>query len=193
MFWFNSNFMEIWTYQFCWWMNIKLNNGFQIIIVNWDDINLIWVVFRGSDITSIALQWTSCSSSLVLNGQSWETSWNRGSYINSITSDSMGVYDVNTWITWTSAWYEWVSVSSWLSWAKGKFLQYSSSGGVVGTWSIISGSGTTLNYFVKASYEETSGDGSYANPFGNIVKTISYARDQAANKGETTVNICKKK
>ena len=105
----------------------------------------------------------------------------------------MGVYDINKWTTWTSPWYEWASASDWLSWAKGKYLQYVDRGGVLGTWNIISGSTITLNLFIKASYEETDGDGSYANPFGNIVKAISYAQEKVANKGEATVNICKKK
>ena len=44
---------------------------------------------------------------------------------------------------------------------------------------------------MKPSYVETNGDGSYSNPFGNIVKALSYADEQAADKGETTINICK--
>ena len=138
----------------------------------------------------IEVKWTGCSS-LTLNGQSCETSWNRGSFISTTTSQNMGVYDVNTWTTWTSPWYEWASPSDWLSCAKGYYLQYKKSNGVLGTWSAISGSDITLNLFVKASPEETNGVGSYSNPFGNIAKAISYAQDQTADKGEATVNICK--
>ena len=140
----------------------------------------------------IEVKWTGCSSSLTLNGQSCEKSWDRGSFISTITSENMGVYDINTWTTWTSPWYEWASPSDWLSWAKGMYLQYANKGGVKGTWNTISGSTIALNLFIKASYEETDGDGSYAKPFGNIVKAISYAQEKVANKGEATVNICKK-
>ena len=103
----------------------------------------------------------------------------------------MGVYDTNTCTQWSDPCYEWVSNSQCRSCTKGNFLQYTASGEVTGTWNTITGSTATYNLFVKASYEETYGDGSYANPFGNIVKAISYAQDQAANQGETTVNICK--
>ena len=103
----------------------------------------------------------------------------------------MGVYDINTCTQWNAPCYEWTSNSECLSCTKGNFLQYTASGGVTGTWTTITGSTATYNLFIKASYEESNGDGSYANPFGNIVKAISYAQDQAANKDETTVNICK--
>ena len=141
-------------------------------------------------IYKIAIEWTQCSSSLTLNGKSCETSCDRGSYISTATSEDMGVLDVNTCTQWNAPWYEWISNTECLSCAKGNFLEYTASGGVVGTWTTITGSTATYNLFVKASYEETNGDGSYANPFGNIVKAISYAQDQAADQDETTVNIC---
>ena len=103
----------------------------------------------------------------------------------------MGVYDINTCTQWSEPCYEWISDSECLSCSEGNFLQYTASGAVTGTWTTITGSTAKYNLFVKASYEESNGDGSYANPFGNIVKAISYAQDQAANQGETTVNICK--
>ena len=84
----------------------------------------------------------------------------------------MGVFDVNTCVHWNAPWYEWTSNTECLSCVKGNFLKYTASGGVVGTWTTITGSTATYNLFVKASYKEIYGDGSYANPFGNIVKVI---------------------
>ena len=139
----------------------------------------------------IVIQCTQCSSSLTLNGNSCETSCNRGSYISTTTTEDMGVYDVNTCIQWNAPWYEWASNTECISWAKNYFLNYKTSGGVIGTWKAITKPKTTYNLFVKASYEETDGDGSYDYPFGNIVKAISYAQEQTANQVEATVNICK--
>ena len=62
---------------------------------------------------------------------------------------------------------------------------------MLGTWISNSGLSTTIDLFVKPSYFETNGDGSYSNPFGNIVKALSYSDEQAADKGETIINICK--
>jgi hypothetical protein len=39
------------------------------------------------------------------------------------------------------------------------------------------------------SYEETSGDGSYANPFGNIVKAIEAGKAQVATMSGGTPTI----
>ena len=102
----------------------------------------------------------------------------------------MGVHDINTCIPWNAPWYEWTSDTKCLSCTKGNFLEYTTSGGIFGTWSTITGSIASYNLFVQAVYEETDGDGSYDNPFGNIIKAISYAQDQAADQDETTVNIC---
>ena len=134
-----------------------------------------------------------CDSSLILDNNSWETSCPRGKYISTTTSQSMGVYDNNVWASWESNWYEWAGTSSnkCLSWPKSKYLLYGTSESIVGTWVANTGSPTIINLFVKPSYVETSGDGSYSNPFGNIVKALSYADEQAADKGETTINICK--
>ena len=46
-----------------------------------------------------------------------------------------------------------------------------------------------INIFVEPDYEETTGDGTYDNPFGHIIKALRYANEQAADKGETDINI----
>ena len=134
-----------------------------------------------------------CHSSLVRNNKSCETSWPRRYYISTTTSQSTGVYDNNVWTLCTSSWYECSgsSTSQWLSCPKSKYITFGSVGSIIGTCTSNSGTSTTLNLFVKASYTESSGDGSYSNPFGNIVKALSYADEQSADKGETTINICK--
>ena len=58
-----------------------------------------------------------------------------------------------------------------------------------GTCTSAGTSTTTINVFVKPEHVETTGDGTYANPFGHIVKALSYANEQAADKGETSINI----
>ena len=133
-----------------------------------------------------------CDSNLILDNNSWETSCPRGKYIRTTTSQFLGVYDNNVWTLWGSSWYEWVGQSSnqCLSLPKSNYLQFGTSGSILGTWVANTGSSTTINLFVKPSYVETNGDGSYSNPFGNIVKALSYADEQAADKGETTINIC---
>ena len=139
------------------------------------------------------LQWSMWDSSLMLTGSSCETSCPRSYYISTTTSQATGVYDNNVWTSWGSSWYEWAGSSSsqCLSWPKTKYLSLGSTGSKLGTWTTNTGTSTTINIFVKPSYVETTGDGSYSNPFGNIVKALSYADEQAANKGETTINICK--
>ena len=134
-----------------------------------------------------------CDSSLILDNNSWETSCPRGKYISTTTSESMGVYDNNTCASCGSSWYEWAGTSSnqCLSWPKLNYLQFVTSGSILGTWVANTGLSTTIDLFVKPSYIETNGDGSYSNPFGNIVKALSYADEQAADKGETTINLCR--
>ena len=132
-------------------------------------------------------------SSLVLSGTSWESSWPRGKYIQSSTLENKGVYESNTCQSWDSSWYEWSNqgTNQWLSWNKGNYLLLSQTGGVLGLCTSLSSTTLTLNVFVKAVYVETSGDGSYSNPFGNIVKALSYIEEQASMYLETTANICK--
>ena len=134
-----------------------------------------------------------CHSSLVLDNKSCETSWPRGYYISTTTSQSTGVYDNNVWTWCTSNWYECSgsSTSQWLSCSKSKYITFGSAGSIIGTCTSNSGTSTTLNLFVKATYIESTGDGSYSNPFGNIVKALSYLDEQSADKGETTINICR--
>ena len=139
------------------------------------------------------LQWSMWDSSLILTGTSCETSWPREYYISTTTSQSTGVYENNVWTSCTSSWYECSgsSANQWLSCPKSKYITFGSAGSIVGTCTSNSGTSTTLNLFVKASYAESTGDGSYSNPFGNIVKALNYADEQSADKGETTINICK--
>ena len=154
---------------------------------------LDWSSWTNSGTSNPILAWSMCHSSLTRNNKSCETSWPRGYYISTTTSQSTGVYDNNVWTSCTSSWYECSgsSINQWLSCPKSKYIAFVSAGSIVGTCTSNSGTSTTLNLFVKASYAESTGDGSYSNPFGNIVKALSYADEQSADKGETTINICK--
>ena len=80
---------------------------------------------------------------------------------------------------------------SWLSWNANKFLILSKTGGKLGIWDQKSQTPITLNLFIKASYIETSGNGTYQNPFGNLVKALSYADEQTAENENATINICR--
>ena len=151
---------------------------------------LSWV---NSNSSTPNITWNMCDSSLILNNNSWETSCPRGKYISTTTSQSTGIYDNNVCTSCGSSWYEWAGTSSnqCLSCSKSSYLLFVNNGSILGTWISNTGTSATINLFVKPSYVETNGDGSYSNPFGNIVKALSYADEQAADKGETTINICK--
>ena len=141
----------------------------------------------------IAIQWGMWESSLVLTGTSWETSWPRGQYIQSTTLESTGVYEDNQWKSWDTNWYEWTSqgASNCMSWNKGFYLALTTAGGLSGTWNSITPQTQTIEIFVKASFVETAGDGTYDNPFGNIVKALSYIEETASTYSGITATICK--
>ena len=143
----------------------------------------------------IVIEWSMCDSSLVLDQFDWKTFCPRGKYIYSETLEDSGVYNNNMCKTWDTNWYEWASegANGCLSWNKGSFLTLTSSGSVSGTCSSISTNTLELNIFVKAVYIETTGDGTYENPFGNIVKALNYVEEQSSNNSGATANICKYK
>jgi hypothetical protein len=48
----------------------------------------------------------------------------------------------------------------------------------------------TVDVFVKPNFVETTGDGSYGNPFGHIAKALEYANDRVADmSGNPNVNL----
>ena len=138
-------------------------------------------------------EWSMCESSLVLSGTTCETSCPRGQYIQSQTLENTGVYEDNVWETWDLSWFEWSDQGSsqCISWMTGFYLKLSSAESYLGTWNQISTDSISHDLFVKAEYVETTGDGSYDNPFGNIVKALSYAEEQASMYTNSTINICK--
>ena len=132
-------------------------------------------------------------SSLVFSGTTWDVSCPRGNYVQSTTLENNGVYENNLWQTCDSSWYEWSDqgTNKCISWNKEYYLSLSTAGGVSGSCTMMSSDIATIDMFVKAEYVETSGDGSYNNPFGNIVKALSYIEEQASMYSGTTANICK--
>ena len=99
----------------------------------------------------------------------------------------------NVWETWDPGWYEWSDQGSsqCISWMAGFYLKLSAAGSYLGTWNQISTDSILLDIFVKAENVETTGNGNYDNPFGNIVKALSYAEEQASIYTNSTINICK--
>ena len=78
-----------------------------------------------------------------------------------------------------------------MSWNKGFYLALTTAGGLSGTWNSITPQTQTIEIFVKASFVETAGDGTYDNPFGNIVKALSYIEETASTYSGITATICK--
>ena len=142
-----------------------------------------WVNLN-SDIFTPNLLWNMWHSSLVLDDKSWEMSCPRGSYIDIATSQNKGIYESNVWKSCDQRWYEWAENTSdnWLSCRNSMYLLLTNAGGKIGICENKTQAAFTLDIFVKASYIETSGDGTYSNPLGSIVKALSYADDQSADK-----------
>ena len=99
------------------------------------------------------------------------------------------IVDKNQCTSWSSDCYECIDAKTCSSCQKGFYLLHKEPG-LIGGQCMPSVQDThTVNVFVKPEHVETTGDGTYANPFGHIVKALSYANEQAADKGETSINI----
>lgn len=167
------------------WMLCTSNNEFQFDCSAWDNVN--------TDTFTPNLACNMCHSSLVLDNQSCEMSWRRGSYISQSTNQNNGVYDINKWKQWSQEWFEWAGETNGycLSWNQSNYLILTNPGEKLGEWVQKLNSAVALNLFIKASYTENNGDGTYQNPFGNIIKALSYADEQSAGYKNVTINICR--
>jgi hypothetical protein len=72
----------------------------------------------------------------------------------------------------------------------GYYFQPNNVGGTVGDCLSKGLPQGTLDVFVKPNFVETTGDGSYGNPFGHIAKALEYANDQVADMLENpNINV----
>lgn len=101
------------------------------------------------------------------------------------------MYEDNRCTEWGTNWYEWADESACLSCPASQYLQLAFAGGVTGSCQAKTEPASIFHIFVKAEYEETTGDGSYGNPFGNLVKALSFAESYAADTLGSTTTICK--
>ena len=146
--------------------------------------------------------WDLLSKRTIYQHQSWRWLW-----VSCLPIIIYSIAYINECVSCTPPCYECASDNKWLSCIKGYYLLYDTPGGKTGKCIFsmtypISQENIPLNYnirigsdphsltlFVKPNYVETTGDGTYSNPFGHIVKALEYADEQSADKGETTVNI----
>lgn len=139
----------------------------------------------------LGIKWYAWSSSLAMHSTTCETSCPKGMYISSTSINAYGVYEENRCTKWNASWYEWANESACLSCPASQYLQLTFAGGVTGSCQAKTEPTSNLPIFVKAEYEEMTGDGSYGNPFGNLVKALSAAESYAADTVGSIITICK--